>query len=316
MNRFTTAVGRFFTYLFHFGPRLTWFYIVYPRFAGRKGIMRRHEEIKRWIRKEFAQVLASYKERPFVSELPEEKFPPPPIWVCWLQGEKQMPETVRKCYRSVLANAAGRAVILVTEQNVGDFVSIPAFITEKVRKGEMSRTHYADYLRILLLKNHGGLWIDSTVFVTDEITVDRGLDFYSVRQDPASIYYVSQYRWAVWLLGCSARCGSYMFGCLEELFRTYLSRKSVFVDFFLFDYFIAAMYEELPQVRGLIDRVPYNSTSCEELISLLNSPYDENLMMSITNRSIFHKLTWKKDFDLRTDDGRETFFGVINRLYE
>lgn len=315
MNRIKTIASRFFVYLFHFGPRLTWFYIVYPRFAGRKGILRRHEEVKRWIRKEFAEILTAYKERPF-ERATRKKECLSPIWTCWLQGEKQMPEIVRKCYRSVLANAADRPVKLITEQNLCDFVTIPPSIQDKVQKGEMSRTHYADYIRILLLKNYGGLWIDSTVFVTDEIKIDLEMDFYSVKQRPSSIYFASQYRWAVWLLGCTPHCGAYMFSCLEELFRTYLNRKSVFIDFFLFDYFLAVMYEELPIIREMIDRVPYNNTSCEALISLLDKTYDESRMMDITNKSIFHKLTWKKDFSTQAENGRESFFAIINRLYE
>ena len=43
MKRFVEIIKRFCLYLFNFGPRLTFYYIVYPRFGGRKAIFRRHE---------------------------------------------------------------------------------------------------------------------------------------------------------------------------------------------------------------------------------------------------------------------------------
>lgn len=307
-HRIITILRRFYSYLRYFGFRMAWFYIVYPRFGGKKAVLRRHEEIKRYLKKEFADILRKYKAMVYVPEVTEQSRP---IWVCWLQGEEEMPEIVRSCYHSVCFHAAGRTVILITEDNLHNYVEVPEFITEKVRTGKMSRTHYADYIRILLLKTHGGLWIDTTILVTDDITMDCGLSFFSQKQKPDSVYFVSQYRWHVGILSCSPACGEYMFGCLEELFSAYLCRRSFFIDFFLFDYFIAVMYEELPSVKQLIDECPYNKTSFYQLADLLDEAYDEEKMRQIKMNSIFHKLTWKRPFNKLTKDNEETFYSII-----
>ena len=311
MNHLYTIFVLFFSYLFNFGPRLTFFYIVYPRFGGRKAIFRRHEEIKRYIKLNFASVLNKYKDAVYPES---QSFDNRMIWVCWLQGEANMPDIVRTCYNSVKANANGREVVLITNDNVEKYISIPKFIKDKVNNGKMSRTHLADYIRISLLKNYGGLWIDATVLVTDKINIDCKLPFFSIKQKPDSIHFVSQYRWAVWILGCSPQIGQILFDCLENLFKAYLKKYSLFIDFFLFDYFLAVMYDEIPLVKQLVDNCPYNNPNAYELGNLLNKEFNEDAFVQLKENNTFHKLSWKQPYFMHTADDKLTFYSVISKL--
>ena len=311
MNHLYTIFARFFSYMFNFGPRLTFYYIVYPRFGGRKAIFRRHEESKRYIKLNFASVLNKYKDAVYPES---QSFDNRKIWVCWLQGEANMPDIVRTCYNSVKANANGREVVLITNENVEKYISIPKFIKDKVNNGKMSRTHLADYIRISLLKNYGGLWIDATVLVTDKINVDCKLPLFSIKQMPDSIHFVSQYRWAVWILGCSPQIGKILFDCLENLFKTYLKKHSLFIDFFLFDYFLAVMYDEIPLVKQLVDNCPYNNPNAYELGNLLNKEFNEDTFLQLKKNNTFHKLSWKQPWFTHTADDKPTFYSVISKL--
>ena len=311
MNHLYTIFVRFFSYLFNFGPRLTFYYIVYPRFGGRKAIFRRHEEIKRYIKLNFDSVLNKYKDDVYPES---QSFDNRMIWVCWLQGEANMPDIVRTCYNSVKANGNGREVVLITNENVEKYISIPKFIKGKVNNGKMSRTHLADYIRISLLKNYGGLWIDATVLVTDKINIDCKLPFFSIKQKPDSIHFVSQYRWAVWILGCSPQIGKILFDCLENLFKAYLKKHSFFIDFFLFDYFLAVMYDEIPLVKQLVDNCPYNNPNAYELGALLNKEFNEDAFLQLKKNNTFHKLSWKQPYFMHTADDKPTFYSVISKL--
>ena len=311
MNHLYTIFVRFFSYLFNFGPRLTFYYIVYPRFGGRKAIFRRHEEIKRYIKLNFDSVLNKYKDAVYPES---QSFDNRKIWVCWLQGEANMPDIVRTCYNSVKANADGREVVLITSDNVEKYISIPKFIKDKVNNGKMSRTHLADYIRISLLNNYGGLWIDATVLVTDKINIDCKLPFFSIKQKPDSIHFVSQYRWAVWILGCSPQIGKILFDCLENLFKDYLKKHSFFIDFFLFDYFLAVMYDEIPLVKQIVDKCPYNNPNAYELGALLNKEFNEDAFLQLKKNNTFHKLSWKQPYFMHTADDKPTFYSVISEL--
>lgn len=161
MNRINSILSRLAVYLRYFGPRVYYYGIVYPRFGGRKAILRRHIEIKRYLKKEFVSIIDKYRSVEVEVDNTSQNYSihqiPSIIWVCWLQGEDKMPEITKKCYQSLLKYSAGRKVNFVCEKNLSNWIDIPAFIQEKVNNGAISRTHYADYIRLKLLKEYGGL---------------------------------------------------------------------------------------------------------------------------------------------------------------
>ena len=105
------------------------------------------------------------------------------IWVCWWQGEENMPEVVKVCYRSIKKLSGKHPVVLITEDNLKDYVQLPQFIMDKYAAGIISRTHFSDILRFYLLKEYGGIWMDITNFLTAEIDSFVPVDstFYSYK---------------------------------------------------------------------------------------------------------------------------------------
>lgn len=307
------STKRFFQYLINFGPRVTFYYLLYPRFGGAKAIAKRHYEIKRYIKKKFKDVFEIYRNIPLEAEKTNGQ--ETPIWVCWLQGEEKMPEIVRICYKSLLKHSVGKKVNLVTSDNLNEHIQVPNFIKEYLDEGKISRTHFADYIRIMLLAKYGGLWIDASVLVTGDITDETQRPFYTIKQKVKdSIHYVSDYQWTVSLIGCSENSGKYMFSCLNILFDRYLRKRTFFIDFFLFDYFIAAMYEELPAIKELIDNNRENCESFYLLSENLNEKYEEKVMRSIREQGKFHKTSWKQELHETTADNVQTFFAYIKNL--
>lgn len=307
------SIRRYFKYLTNFGPRVTYYYLLYPRFGGAKAIAKRHNEIKRYIKKNFKDIFDKYRQTPFEAEVAQGQ--EPPIWVCWLQGEENMPEIVRICYRSLLKHSSGKTVNLITSENLNEYIQVPDYIKRYLDKGKISRTHFADYIRIMLLAKYGGLWIDASVLVTGDITDETQRPFYTIKQRVKdSIHYVSDFRWVVGFIGCSQNCGKYMFSCLSTLFDCYLKKRTYFIDFFLFDYFIATMYEELPAIKKLIDSNEENSDSFYLLSNSLNKPYREEVMQDIVTQSKFHRMSWKQTYCERNNNNELTFFGYIKNL--
>lgn len=94
------------------------------------------------------------------------------IWQFWWQGPENAPPLVKRCMESVRQHAKGWKVIVVDERNVSQYADIPACIAGKHQRGLISHTHFSDYIRVKLLQEHGGVWIDSTVLLTDDIPDD------------------------------------------------------------------------------------------------------------------------------------------------
>ena len=78
-----------------------------------------------------------------------------------------MPELVKMCndrLRQVLPDEA--EIHMITEKNYKEYVELPDYIIQKFKTGKMSITALSDVLRVALLSEYGGFWIDSTVFVS------------------------------------------------------------------------------------------------------------------------------------------------------
>ena len=91
------------------------------------------------------------------------------IWQFWWQGADSAPEIVKKCMLSVRKHADDWEVVVIDKNNLGEYLEIPPLILERLDRGEMSITHFSDYLRARLLAQYGGIWADATVMMTDDL---------------------------------------------------------------------------------------------------------------------------------------------------
>lgn len=123
------------------------------------------------------------------------------IWVCWWQGEKSMPEMVKKCFNSIIRYSNGHPVKLITFENYKDYVQVDHRIVDKVKNGTFKLAHFADLVRLKLLEQYGGLWLDSTILLTANINEDFFQKFFSVKIRPVDNDSVSDYRWCSFVLG-------------------------------------------------------------------------------------------------------------------
>lgn len=113
------------------------------------------------LKKRYRRVLrklAVYEER----DIPNEKI----VWWAWLQGEDKAPELCKRCLASIRREMTDYQINVVTEDNMWDLITVPDYIRRKYEKGIISKTHFSDILRTCLLIEHGGVWIDSTVYCT------------------------------------------------------------------------------------------------------------------------------------------------------
>lgn len=133
----------------------------------RERLLRKHETVLKYLEGRFGDYYASYDygaPLPPLDPALEGK-----IWMCWWQGEENAPEIVRACIDSVRRNAGGHEVVVITDENLSEYVDIPEWVLEKVRAGVMSRTNLSDLLRLSLLAEHGGMWLDATFFCSGSL---------------------------------------------------------------------------------------------------------------------------------------------------
>ena len=239
-----------------------------------------------------------------------------PIWVCWFQGEQQMPAVPRLCLASIRRHANGHPVILLTSENYQQYVSMPDIVLQRYKAGQLKPAHFADILRIHLLAQRGGLWLDATLLLTKPIPEEFfSMPFFTIKTKPEGNF-VSQCRWAVFCL--AAWKHNPLFVKLAKAFELYLQQTDVFVDYFMFDQFVDMLYQRDPEIRRMIDEVPMNNAKVHRLGSLLGEHFETAYWATLTEDTYLFKLSWKT---FQASAGQEpssveTYYDFLHKRFE
>lgn len=84
------------------------------------------------------------------------------IWTCWFQGLGQAPELVRKCLQSWQDRNPGWDFRLLDAGTIARYVDLAAYID--LTRQSITAASLSDILRVLLLHEYGGVWVDATTF--------------------------------------------------------------------------------------------------------------------------------------------------------
>ncbi len=83
------------------------------------------------------------------------------IYLLWLQGWSKAPWLQQKVLQSWRLNNPSWTINLIDNKNLKDYVNDIDYIYDKRKK--ISPQAKSDIIRLSLLKNHGGVWADSTL---------------------------------------------------------------------------------------------------------------------------------------------------------
>lgn len=283
--------------------------------GGRLGLRRLAERARqrkdRWImeylRKELDGVVSSF------SADTDQGMPVPnaPIWVCWWTGEDTAPPLVKKCIQSIRANAGCHPVHLITKENYGQYLTIPDYILEKVAAKQMGLAHLADYIRVKLLAQYGGLWLDATMFCS--AAVPEGCfsaPVFTCKGPVRPSSYISNYRWVTFCLG--GWRGNVFYRFLSEAFEAYWKQNKRAVDYLFFDHIILMAYERIPAVKALLDAVPENNIHRDDLQAAMNAALPAEQWSSVIHPdTVLYKLSWREQYAEKTPDRKESIYGYF-----
>lgn len=246
----------------------------------------KHKIVLEKIKSDFGDII-SRKQENRENETTTKKI----IWFCWLQGWKNMPNTVRECHRSIEKNNPDVILNFIDFYNVKDYISLPGHIIDSFKKGFIGSAHLTDIIRTFLLAEHGGMWIDATIYNTDKIPDSLfEMPFFSINRINDG-FYVSENKWSNFLLSSNGDC--YLFPLVKQLFIAYTLKYDRFVDYFLMDYFIKVSYDTHSKIREDIDMVQLNNPHCHDLVKILDREFDRGKLNELRSDTMFFKLSWR-----------------------
>jgi hypothetical protein len=122
---------------------------------------------------------------------------------------------------------------------------------QKVADGKIGFAHLADYIRVKLLATHGGLWLDATIFCSQQIPdMCFELPLFTCKGPVRECEYVSDYRWVTFCLG--GWKGNVFYRYLVDAFEQYWSKNDYAIDYLFFDHIIHLAYNQIPSIGSML----------------------------------------------------------------
>lgn len=230
---------------------------------------------------------------------------PDKIWICWLQGMENAPHIVKRCYESVQQHSDGKEIIIITEENIRQFVDFPEYIWHKYHKKRIPNAQFSDLLRISLLVQYGGIWIDATCFLTDKIP-----DF--VTNAPVFLFktFLSASRGKISNWFIAAQSGNPILCQTRDMLYEYWRRENFLKHYFIFHLCLSIVIDANDENRLMWKNVPVFPNTNPHLLQFeLFDKYNKERFEQIKYFSFIHKLSFK--FHQENFEQKDTFYDIV-----
>ena len=211
-----------------------------------------------------------------------------PVWQFWAQGVDAAPTIIKRCITSVDAHC-GRQHIVLDDTTISRHVDVPEYIQSRRGDGpgRIGHTAFSDLLRLYLLRDHGGTWIDASCFMSAPMP-DHILraPFFVFKRD-ADPFILSN-----WFIH-STRRHPFVVALIDALER-YWREHDALEDYYMFHHLFEAMVAYHQPLRELFDSAPTQSSyPAHDLQLHFDEPYTDESYADLLSRSWLHKLTYK-----------------------
>jgi glycosyltransferase involved in cell wall biosynthesis len=231
------------------------------------------------------------------------------VFVFWWDGFENAPLIVKKCLKSVKETFEGYNVIEITSSNYEFYTDIDSVIKSDVLTGKISIQTFSDILRFNILKNNGGVWIDSTIYFAEKYDIcDRlhkkpieSLCFSSSKNFLQ--YKTAECTWSGFFM--AARKGTVFVKAVDTVFQTYYKEYGTYTTYFFID--AVLMICKLQGIDGdCLCNIEENDGDMFLLSRLLDEEYSTVYESEI--KAVPQKLYW---FYKKNNDKTNTFYDLL-----
>lgn len=228
------------------------------------------------------------------------------IYTFW--DSKNKPDLVKMCENSLVNNIADIKFICLNDDTLMRYCLIPQSIMEKYKKGVISKTHFSDIIRVNLLYQSGGCWLDSTIFASGELDFIFKNNFWTMRRpQKKEDHSIAQGRWTSFAMASNKN--NKLVYYLSNLFEKYWEKHNEMIDYFLIDMFISILYNDDIEIKKMIDAVEINNIDYHKLSEWLSSSEVDVCDIKKIN-SCLHKLN-RKQILLKETNGKKSLYGKL-----
>lgn len=274
------------------------------------------DKVVDFMEKQFGTFVDQYKEQLIYNYdiLIDDSWRQNKIWVFW-NNPDSMPLMVQSCIDRIRQMSNGHEVVILTEENLRDYIDFEPLVWRKYGEGKITRTHLSDFIRVAVLYRYGGVYFDSTIYPTRPLD-DKffNLPFFSnhterTPNDPQ----IAHSRWSSFMCGC--RRGNLLMKAALETFTEYWKRYNGLMDYVLIDYTYNILYNHVPSIKQMIDNTPFNNPHIWAQQACLDKPCTEKRFQELMADPLadVYKFSYKDSIGLPLHDenGTPTLLGRI-----
>lgn len=235
------------------------------------------------------------------------------IWQYWEQGLENAPEIVKICVDSVEKYKNGHKHLILSRENIKDYVDIPDYIWELNDKKVIKSAHMSDIIRTYLLAKYGGVWIDATVLLSKDLpnyVTDSELFVFQneLKIDLDGLNMASYFM--------AAKPHNEIIVRTQHLLNEYWKENCFLNNYFMFLHAFTMVSQANENLRKMYKNIPFFSFIPVQRFSeeLLNQ-YSEARWEQLKSISPFYKLSYKSNvLNKNNKDIKGTFMEkLLNR---
>ena len=216
---------------------------------------------------------------------------PKVIWTMWWQGEEKAPNIVKSTlyYMREFAKKHGYRVIVIDSENIGEYVTIPDTIYRKLETKKINLANFSDLVRFMLIDQHGGIWLDSTMYMDREFPISiLEREFSSINHpdglDISMDDNITNKRWVSFCL--SGTRGNIVAKSMKYFMIDQIENNEVLPDYFMVDFGLDYLYDEFEEIRDILVSIPEYSSQ------------KDIFWLDVNRNSIFDKEEWEKELSI------------------
>ena len=232
-------------------------------------------------------------------------------WSCWWQGMEEAPDLIKACSNSLKRYLPDEVeLVIITKDNYRDYVDFPQWIIDKVENGSVTLTTFSDVIRASLLYKYGGIWLDSTILLTEKLPID----FWDY-----DIFTIREFRYCLPFMG--GRPGQKFYRFLMEGFFYYYKNYESTKYYLLVTYLLDIAMNQYPDIREKYNKLPEkgwgisNINNFDSLSYHMHEKYTPEVYHQYMEGIYFHKLQRRFDrFGESINDTNNIYHYILARF--
>jgi len=238
-----------------------------------------------------------------------------------------LPDVVKISYKSVQKYKKDYTVIHLDMNNINDYLEIPEYILQKLEAKKINFAHFTDIIRLALLINYGGVWIDATILLTDYLPQEYfEMDYFMFQRDDSlsleekkdweeydDFYFSWNDEMKVRVLNSVifAKKNNEVLKVLLDMLLIFWKHNDLAPNYFFFQVLYTELIENYYKDKKC---KVVSDTLTHEMIRVWFDKFSQQKLDEITKRINIHKLTYKIDAGKRDTAG--SFLEHFKKMYE